>query len=757
MTHKTEIRAFRLAGDRPVAEVLRGFADDAGVVCLRGSWAGGSDLIASEPLTVHSGQAGDVPAAWAPGAEGLPAQAAVLTALREQPLVVGIPPGPHYVGGGWFGVLGYPTGRALHGLPDGSVDRSDRATSLDGSTPSDSLASLDRPGLDGSAPLDRPASWLAYYDHVLRYDRAQQVWWFEALWTPERAAELARRQRLFAERLRAPAIRRSYCAGPFTGAAPDPHVQAVERCITHIRAGDIFQVNIALRLDAEFNGSTVDLFADVSDELRPAFGAYVDTGSGTLAGFSPELFLRRRGRTVTTAPIKGTRPRTGIADDREAEVLRDSVKDAAENVMIVDLMRNDLGRVCGPGSVTAPALLEIQPHPGVWHLVSTVAGVLPDGLDDADLIAATFPPGSVTGAPKTRAMQLIDTYEDTPRQAFTGSVGFVSPVYGAEWSVTIRSFEIGARTITLWAGGGITVDSVPIEEWRECLIKARPLLRAAGFRLAAAAYLRGEPAAEVDRPPQVVSAGGAASLGRTESWSPGWPAGSGGELPDPAAGVLETVLVRGGHLVALADHLARLERSCRELYGLPLPPDLIAMVTGRAGGFSDARLRIVLTPVGERLDVEVTVAPLTGPTGVRQLVTADRPAGVWRHKYADRRWLAAAEQGDALPLFVDADGHVLETSRGNVFVVGPDGLRTPPADDAILPGVTRRLVLDAAFDLGIPLRIEPVPLALIRSGYGVFTTSAISRLTHIDMLDGEPLPAAGELERSIAAAMCVRE
>jgi para-aminobenzoate synthetase/4-amino-4-deoxychorismate lyase len=209
----------------------------------------------------------------------------------------------------------------------------------------------------------------------------------------------------------------------------------------------------------------------------------------------------------------------------------------------------------------------------------------------------------------------------------------------------------------------------------------------------------------------------------------------------------------------LADHVARLERSCRELYRQPLPSDLIATVTARAAGFHNARLRLVVTPADDRIEFDLTVAPLAGPTGVRRLVTAARPAGVWRHKYADRRWLTAAEKrcGEALPLFVSADGCVRETSRGNVFLVGPDGLHTPPADDAILPGITRRLVLDAAFDLGIPVRIEPVPLALIANCNGVFTTSAISRMTHIDMLDGQSLPGVGDIERSIAAAVSARE
>jgi para-aminobenzoate synthetase/4-amino-4-deoxychorismate lyase len=621
------IRRIQLDGVYSVGEVLRGFRADRNVVCLRGKWAGGGALIASEPIAVA-----DDPAVL----------------HREAP-------------GWWFSLLGYR------------------------------------------------GAWLGLYDHLLHWDGTD--WYFEYVPNPDRADEIVRRQQLLTDRIGAPA---HYRAGEFAGAEPDPHLQAIERCMTHIRAGDIFQVNVALRLQAEFTGSAVDLFSDVADRLQPAYASYVDTGNSILAGFSPELFLRRAGRTVTTSPIKGTRPRVGRDDAREAEILRNSTKDAAENVMIVDLMRNDLGRVCAPDTVTVPKLLEIQQHPGVWHLVSTVTGELPDAKNDADLLDATFPPGSVTGAPKSRAMELIDEHERHERAAFSGSVGISGPEYGAEFNVVIRSFEISGDRISLWAGGGITVDSVPIEEWRECLTKADPVLTAAGFRLAPISYAT----------PDAV-------------------------VPDISAGLLETVLVRDGQPVALADHLARLERSCREVYGWAPPPDLAARVAAAAAGHDRARLRIVASD-GE---LAVTVSPLIGPTGIDRLVSVQRPAGIWRHKYADRNYFELAEKrtGDALPLFTDGE-FALETSRGNVFAVENDALITPPLTDAILPGITRRLILDAAFDIGVPVLIEPLSLDRIHSCDGLFTTSAISELTHIRRLDDKPLPPAGEIELALITA-----
>jgi anthranilate/para-aminobenzoate synthase component I len=154
--------------------------------------------------------------------------------------------------------------------------------------------------------------------------------------------------------------------------------------------------------------------------------------------------------------------------------------------MIVDLVRNDLGRVCEPGSVGVPALVRAEPHPGVWHLVSEVTGVLRPGVADADLLRATFPPGSVTGAPKVRAMELIAAVEATGREVYTGAVGFVSPLWGLELNVAIRTFEIAGGRIWLGAGGGVVADSSPAAEYRECLVKAGPLLAAADAALVSA-------------------------------------------------------------------------------------------------------------------------------------------------------------------------------------------------------------------------------------------------------------------------------
>jgi para-aminobenzoate synthetase / 4-amino-4-deoxychorismate lyase len=553
------------------------------------------------------------------------------------------------------------------------------------------------------------ASHLGFYDHLLRCDSAGR-WHFEALWTAERADALDGRRLELAQLLRTADAYPAWFVDTFGGAQMTRHLTAVEDAIELIRAGEIFQVNVCTRLTAEFGGSPAGLFADAAATLRPAFGAFIGAGDRALAGFSPELFLRRRGRQIETSPIKGTWP----ADDPDAATaLAGSAKDAAENVMIVDLMRNDFGRVCEVGSVRATALLQLEQHPGVWHLVSTVAGVLRPDVGDSELLRATFPPGSVTGAPKRRAMTAIAELEVQPRGAYTGAVGFVSPCWGAEWAVTIRSFEILDGRIDLGVGGGITADSVPMLEWRECRHKAAPLLTAIGAELA------GDLAAGV----------AAASVAQR------------------AGGLEETLACRDGHPVRLADHLSRLDRSSRELYRRGLPPDLVAMVnaTARATRPGRSAVRIRLARDG-RIELSATPAgPVRTPAPLRSVIRRD---GLWRHCWAEpgRRHGPDNELNydGTVPLFVAADGTVLETGYGNVFLLMGDGtLITPPLRDDLVPGVTRRVLLDYARDDQRPVQIRGFDVTEMTAN-PAFWTNSISGAVPIASVDGIRLPRNDE-------------
>jgi para-aminobenzoate synthetase component 1 len=258
------------------------------------------------------------------------------------------------------------------------------------------------------------------------------------------------------------------------------YARAVERVRAAIARGDVYQVNLVQHLSAPFAGDPRALAARLKP-LRP-HNPTPFVGSGwAVVSASPELFLARRGRRVWTMPIKGTRP-LGDVDD-----LAGSAKDAAEHVMIVDLERNDLSRVCEPGSVRWPELMAPRTLAGVEHLVSTVEGTLRPGVGLAELLAATFPGGSVTGAPKIAAIDLIASLEPVGRGASMGALGTVRGNGDLDLALTIRTFALAAGRIHLWVGGGVVWDSEPDEEVDESWTKARPLLAAIGSPLPAGA------------------------------------------------------------------------------------------------------------------------------------------------------------------------------------------------------------------------------------------------------------------------------
>lgn len=335
------------------------------------------------------------------------------------------------VGGGWIGYLSYPD-----------------------------------PGADG-APPRIPEAAGGWTDCVLRLD-ATGIWWFESL-TGATAPDW-----LTAALRSTPAPGRC----EITWRWPDDaaHRAGVSACLEAIGAGEVYQACVCTRFTGTVSGSPLDFFTDAITRTTPARAAFVAGGWGAVASLSPELFLRRNGVHVSSSPIKGTLP-----SHADPAGLRASAKDVAENIMIVDLVRNDLGRVARIGSVTVPELLAVHPAPGVWHLVSTVSADVPADLPAVDLLAATFPPASVTGTPKERARQLLSLWEPQRRGIYCGTVGLASPVAGWELNVAIRTVEFDAHSgAVLGVGGGITADSDPNAEWQECLDKAAPVVGAGG-------------------------------------------------------------------------------------------------------------------------------------------------------------------------------------------------------------------------------------------------------------------------------------
>ena len=443
-----------LPGRWAAAQVLRALRHDDRPFALVGAGWGGA-VLGSEPVRV-AGPGDDLFAtlSTAPGPAPGPAPTVPTLTVSGH---VGSEPGVR-VGGAWVGYLGYQLNRRVERLPPAP----------------------------GPAPA-LPDGALAAYDHVL-CQGPDGRWWFESLATPGRERAVDDRYRLLAERLSgAPPGPAPAACKPFRLAPDgDAHRAAVRAAVEYIRAGDIFQANVCLRAESHLDGDPLDLFCRGVEALAPAYAAYVRAPEGAVASFSPELFLELRGRRARTAPIKGTARRAGDGDAGR-RALEASAKDRAENVMIVDLMRNDLGRVCAYGSVAVPRLAVAEPHPGLWHLVSEVVGDLRDGAGAGDLVRAAFPPGSCTGAPKVRAMAIINELEATARGAYTGAVGLAGPVSGLTLNVAIRTVEWAASTgaLILGVGGGIVADSDPDAELAECVTKAGPIAAALGTHLVA--------------------------------------------------------------------------------------------------------------------------------------------------------------------------------------------------------------------------------------------------------------------------------
>ena len=256
--------------------------------------------------------------------------------------------------------------------------------------------------------------------------------------------------------------------------------QSVAEVVGAIRKGDSFQVNLAQRLLVQQHSTSPDLYLRLRESNPAPFSAYYGGDGFTVLSSSPEGFLQVRGSVVETRPIKGTVPRTGndSTDDALAEELSESEKDRAENVMIVDLMRNDLSRVCRDESVRVRQLCELEKYEFVQHLVSVVSGELQDGRDVVDLLRVCFPGGSVTGAPKIEAMRTIARMEPNPRGPYCGSIGYISCGGDADFNILIRTITAAHGQWQIPVGGGITARSLPAAEEAETWAKAKGMLRA---------------------------------------------------------------------------------------------------------------------------------------------------------------------------------------------------------------------------------------------------------------------------------------
>lgn len=341
-----------------------------------------------------------------------------------------------------------------------------------------------------SADLDVPDLRLHVADHVFAHEHASGAWHFCVVdwpWLARAEREAVHRQSLRHAADPGRDHLHRFTAGPVRPrTAPSHHCAAIARCLEYIVAGDIFQANLSHRLEAPCAGDPFGLYESMAAVNPAPFAAYLEGEDYALASASPERFLKLAQGRVEARPIKGTRPRGGDprADAAQRAALAASEKDRAENLMIVDLMRNDLGRVARLGSVRAEPLFALEAHPSVWQMVSTVRAALRPDAGPAALLRACWPPGSMTGAPKVRAMEIIDALEPTRRGPYAGSVAYFDCGGGADLSVVIRSALVarvdGERRVMVQVGGGIVADSDPQAEWDETQAKARLILEAIG-------------------------------------------------------------------------------------------------------------------------------------------------------------------------------------------------------------------------------------------------------------------------------------
>ncbi len=424
-----------------------------------------------------------------------------------------------------------------------------------------------------------------------------------------------------------------------------------------IRAGDIYQANLTYKLTGQYAGEPLAIYADIRAHARAGYGGVIYDGQDWLLSFSPELFFTCYKGEITARPMKGTVARQSDpkADAQAASKLQTSEKDRAENLMIVDLLRNDISRVAKPGSVHVPHLFAIESYPTVHQMTSTVKAQLAENRTIADILRAIYPCGSITGTPKIRAMEILQALEPRPRGPYCGSMGRIDADGDAAFNVAIRTLHLDTaeKTATMGLGGAIVADSNVMGEWRECALK------------------------------------GAFVTDNMRQFD-----------------LIETMgFVPAKGIARLNAHLARMQASAAEL-GFPFDQDTArTRITAACSHIlNPAKLRLLLSKAGTlAVEIQPLPAAMTGPAKVA-IMPLPVPAGDFRlrHKttarafYDDARLSAKAESGADEVIFTDPEGRLTEGSFTHIFVGDNDaGYHTPPLELGLLPGVLRGEMLES--------------------------------------------------------------
>jgi para-aminobenzoate synthetase / 4-amino-4-deoxychorismate lyase len=480
-----------------------------------------------------------------------------------------------------------------------------------------------------------PLAWFGVYTEVEIFDH------FQALYDRDHATDLHENaSSVIAERFGLEISKQSYVA-------------AIARIKEHLAAGNSYQVNFTDRLAFNSPLSPAQVYAALSAQQRVAYGAFLNIEDGPIISLSPELFFKTEGDRIVTRPMKGTMPR-GLdrADDaRMADLLRNDEKNRSEHVMIVDLLRNDLGRICRSGTVQVHDPFSVERYDTLHQMTSTVVGGLQPGISLYDIFRGLFPSGSITGAPKHRTMQIIRELERQFRGVYTGTIGFISPKRSSVFNVAIRTLVMRDGNVTMGVGGGIVADSDPEDEYRECLLKASFVTR------------------------------------RNEPFQ-----------------LIETLLW-DGEFNLLDLHLDRMESSALYFgFGFDRSrtrSDLLDLCKSPAFETrSRCRIRLTLATSG-RVATEVSPYP-NEPSNIRIWLADEHTSSsdpFRRHKTTrrepyDRLYAKARAHGFEEVIFTNENGEITEGAISNIFIERRGKFLTPPLASGVLPGVLRRHILE---------------------------------------------------------------
>ncbi len=532
------------------------------------------------------------------------------------------------------------------------------------------------------------------------------------------------------------------------------YLHAVETIKEYIAAGDVYQVNMSQRFEMDFEGDTFNLFTKLYANNPAPFFAYINAGDHQLVSTSPERFLLQTGDRIETRPIKGTRPRgkTPAQDEQLGRELKQSKKDDAELSMIVDLLRNDIGKVCRAGSVRVAEHKRLEAYQNVYHLVSIVEGILDPGRDAVDLLKAAFPGGSITGCPKIRTMEIIDELEPHRRHIYTGSIGYISFHDTMDLSIAIRTATIYNDKIIFSVGGGIVFDSDPLDEYEETIHKGRTLMEVfmgQEKKASKKSYVWINGSLE----PQEQAVIPITDLGLQYGY-----------------GFFETIRVDHGNPKHLDAHIDRFYQTWKHLFAEE-PPDLtwhdiINQVVEKNGLRNTIAAVKIMVTRGDRQDppynhaLVVTARPYTHRLTdkqepglnlatyphARQTPLADHKTLNYLYYFLAGRWAMAQNADEALIL--NPDNTVSETNTANILLI-KDKTVIRPASLHVLPGIMETVVckLLSVWDYKVEQRIvKPEDLFTADE---IMVTNALIGAVPVLSLDDHKLPQPSNLWQKI--------